>query len=95
LPGTDQIPAELIQTVGNTLQSEIQKLINPIWNKEELPQQWKESIMLPVYKEGDLIDCSNCRGLSLLPIMCKTVFSVLPKLTPYMDKIIGYRQCGF
>jgi hypothetical protein len=29
-PGTDQIPAELIQVEGNTLRSEINKLINCI-----------------------------------------------------------------
>jgi hypothetical protein len=36
------IPAELIQAEGETLQSKIHKLINIIWNKEELPDQWKE-----------------------------------------------------
>jgi hypothetical protein len=40
-PGTDQIPAELIKAVGETLYSEIHRLICSIWNKEELPQQWK------------------------------------------------------
>jgi hypothetical protein len=38
-PGVDQIPAELIQAGGETLRSEIHKLIKLIWNKEELPQQ--------------------------------------------------------
>jgi hypothetical protein len=36
-PGADQIPAELIQAGGETLHSEIPKLIKLIWNKEELP----------------------------------------------------------
>jgi hypothetical protein len=36
LPGTDQILAELIQAWGETLWCEILKIINPIWNKEEL-----------------------------------------------------------
>jgi hypothetical protein len=38
-PGTDQIPAEFIKAGGETLCSEIHKLICPIWNKEELTQQ--------------------------------------------------------
>jgi hypothetical protein len=38
-PGTDQIPAELTQAGGNTLRSEIHKLINCVWNKEKLPEQ--------------------------------------------------------
>jgi hypothetical protein len=36
---SDQIPAELIQAGGETLRSEIHKLNNSVWNKEELPDQ--------------------------------------------------------
>jgi hypothetical protein len=36
--------------------SEIHKLVNSIWNKEELPEQWKESIIVPIYKKGDKTD---------------------------------------
>jgi hypothetical protein len=56
--GTDQIPAKLIKAGVETLCSEIHKLICSIWNKEELPQQWKESIIIPIYKKGDKTDCS-------------------------------------
>jgi len=48
--GTDQILAELIKAEGETLCSEIHKFICSIWNKKELPQQWKESIIVPIYK---------------------------------------------
>jgi hypothetical protein len=41
------------------LLSVIHKLINTISNKEELPYQWKESIIVPVHKKGDKIDCNN------------------------------------
>jgi hypothetical protein len=34
-PGSDQIPAELIQAGGEILPSAIHKLINSVWNKEE------------------------------------------------------------
>jgi hypothetical protein len=44
--GTDHIAAELIKAGGETLYSEIDRLIFCIWNKEELPQQWKESIIV-------------------------------------------------
>jgi hypothetical protein len=39
-PGSDQIPAELIQAEGETLWSVIRKPINSILNKGELPDQW-------------------------------------------------------
>jgi hypothetical protein len=43
-PGADQIPAELIKAGGE---------ICCIWNKKEVPQQWKESIVVPIYNKGD------------------------------------------
>jgi hypothetical protein len=49
-PGSDQIPAELIQAGGETSRSEIHKLINCIWGKEELPDHWKEFIIVPIHK---------------------------------------------
>jgi len=49
---TDQIPAELIKIGGITVHSEIFKLFNTIWNKDELPQRWKESIIVSIYERG-------------------------------------------
>ena len=54
--GTDQIPAELIEAAGRTICSETQKLTNCIWNKEELPEEWKESVNVPIYQKGDKTD---------------------------------------
>ena len=45
-PGIDQIPAELIKAGGRTIFCAIHKLIISIWNKEELPEEWKESIIV-------------------------------------------------
>jgi hypothetical protein len=45
-PGSDEIPAEIIQAGGETLLSADHKLINSIWNKEKSPNRWKESILL-------------------------------------------------
>ena len=56
-PGFYQIPLELIKAGGRTIRSEIHKLINSIWNREELPEEWKESIIVPIYKKGDKTDC--------------------------------------
>ena len=48
-PGIDQIPAELFKAGGRTICGEIHKLIISIWNKEELPDEWKASIIVPIY----------------------------------------------
>ena len=47
-PGVDQIPAELIKAGGKTIRCEIHKLIISIWSKDELPEEWKGSIIAPI-----------------------------------------------
>jgi hypothetical protein len=59
LSGNDEITAELFKTGGESLRSEIHKVINSIWNEEELPQQWKNSSSAPICKKGNKTDCSN------------------------------------
>jgi hypothetical protein len=76
-PGNGQILAELIQAGGDVLlYREIYKLVNSVWNKEELPQQWKECIFVLIYKNGDKTKNSDFRGISLLPTTYKILFSL-------------------
>jgi hypothetical protein len=50
----------MFQAGGETWMSVIHKLINAIWNQGELPDQRKESIMLPIHKKGHKTDCNKC-----------------------------------
>jgi len=70
-PVIDQIPAEMIKSAVRKLPCEIHKFIIPVWNKEELPEEWKESIIVPNYKKGDKTDCSNYRGISFCQLRTK------------------------
>jgi hypothetical protein len=56
LPGSDRILAEPIQVGGEGLCSESHKHIIYMWNKEELPDQWKEPIIIQIYKKGEKTD---------------------------------------
>ena len=64
-PGTVQIPAALIKAGGRTIFPGIHEVINSIWKKKELPEEWKEFNIVPIYKKGDKTDCSNYTGMSL------------------------------
>jgi hypothetical protein len=95
-PSSNQIPAELIQAEGEILCSKIPKLINSIWNKEDLPNQWEKSTSVPIHKKGDKTDCSNYHGISRLSTSYKILSNILlSRLSPYTDEIIRDYQCGF
>jgi hypothetical protein len=53
-----QIPAQLIRAGSKTVRSEIHNSL-----QEELPEQLKESIIVPVYRKGDKTDNYHCYQL--------------------------------
>jgi len=95
-PDIDEIRAESFKAGGGTICGEIHKLITSIWKKEKLPEEWKESIIVPIHKKEDKADCNNYRGISRLPTTYKILSNILlSRLTPYAKEIIGDHQCGF
>jgi len=46
----------MIKPGDRRIRSEMHKFINYIVNKEELPEEWKELIIVPIYKKGDRTD---------------------------------------
>ena len=61
-----------------------------------MPEEWKESIIVPIYKKGDKTDCNSYRGISLLPTTYKIMSKILlSRLIPYAEEIIGDHQCRF
>jgi hypothetical protein len=61
-----------------------------------LPEEWKELITVYIYKMGDKTDCSNYRGILLLPTMYKILSNILlSRLAPYAKEIIGNHQFDF
>ena len=94
--GTFHIPAELVKAGGRKIGSENHELIKSMWNKEELPEEWKELIIVPIYKKGGKTDCSNYKGISLLLNTYKILSNLLPsRFTPYAGEITVGHQCGF
>jgi hypothetical protein len=48
-----------------------------ICKKEELSEQWKESIVVPIFKKGGKNCCNNYGGISLLPTAYKLLSNIL------------------
>ena len=94
--GIIQIPADLLKEGGRTIRSEIHKFTISIWNEEKLPEEWKESNILPINKKGEKTDCNNYSGISVLPTTYKILSNILlSKIILHAEEIIGDRQCGF
>jgi len=71
------------------------RCINSVWNKEEFPEEWKKSIVVPIYKKSDKTDCSNYRGITFVNYIQILSNILLLGLTRYAEEIIGENQHGF
>jgi hypothetical protein len=90
----------LIKSQQNWLKQRVEQFalrsIISIWSKEELPEEWKESIIVPLYKPGDEPDRSNYRGLSLTSTTYKILSNILlSRLTPCARKLQGIISADF
>jgi sorting nexin-29 len=95
-PGTNGIHSELTKKGGPELIRRTHQLIGGIWEKEEIPMQWKTSIICPIHKKGDRLDCHDYRGISLLSTMYKIYANIIKmRLETYSGSMIGEYQAGF
>jgi len=93
--GIDGIHLELIKYGRNKLLNRIYELVRQIWGEERIPEEWKETIIVPVYKKGDRDWCENYWGIAFGNTAYKILANIiLEKIKPYIEKISGEYQNG-
>lgn len=94
-PGIDQITNEMIKYGGKECWSELCKLYNKIIQQGEVPESWKTSITVPIFKKGDRSLPNNYRGITLLSSVMKLFTKILAMYissTGIAEEQQGFRQ---
>ena len=95
-PGADQITSEMVKYGGPYFQKKLHTLIAKVWESEKAPQDWKDAVIVTLYKKNDASDCDNYRGLSLLSVPGKVYTMLLMEpLQRCMENAVAESQCGF
>ena len=101
--GPDEIPAEAIKADIETTVNMLYSLFSKICEKEEVPAQWKEGIIIKLPRKGGLRDCNSYRGIMLLSTPGKVLNKVLlermkeavdPKLRDQQEDFRPHRSCA-
>ena len=96
--GAEGITAEVWKHGGPTTTERLQELIIRIWEAEEVPQQWKDTKLISIFKKkGDRVVCRNHRGIALLSVAGKIFAKImLIRLNEHItDSTCPKSQCGF
>ena len=94
--GADNIPAEQVQAGREDVITALTTICNKIWQTEEWPTPWTQSLVITLPKKGNLQQCQNHRTISLISHPSKVMLKIiLNRLKPQAEKIIAEEQAGF
>ena len=104
-PGKDGVPTDFLQAclqekslVESPMSEALLTLLNMAYTTGTIPASWEESVVISLPKDGDLADCSNYRGISLMPTPLKALAVMLATRisTAGEDKnLFSSTQAGF
>ena len=94
--GPDHIPPEALKADIKVTADILHELFIKIWNEGSFPSDWKEGHLVKIPKKGDVSNCNNYRGITLLSIPGK-VFNriILERIKDSVDGKLREEQAGF
>ena len=99
-PGPDGIIGELLKYAwkNDLILNFFVKLFNSLFENGIFPENWTESIVMPLYKKGDVNNPNNYRGISLCDVSSKVYSTIINnRLQEWVEEnnITGEFQAGF
>ena len=93
--GISGVCSEFLTCSGDVGVEAMTSICNSILNGESMPQDWMDSLLVPLYKgKGDARECGSYRGVKLLEHGMKVLERILDKRLRKKIKVDDM-QCGF
>ena len=91
----DGIPVELFQVLKDDSVKVLHSIGQQIWKTQQLPQDWKRSVFIPVPKKGNAKECSNYCTIALISHAGKVMLKILQtRLQQYVNQELPDIQAG-
>ena len=97
-PGSYAILDEIYKEGGTAVTGKLLTLVQVIWEKESVPQDFKDASIIHLYeRKGNREACDNHPGISLLSMAGKNVATVvLNRRNDHLEQgLLPESQCGF
>ena len=96
--GADGVSIRMLKTAFPSIGGIVLHIINTCITESDIPEQWKHSIVRPIFKSGNPSDPANFRPISLVPVIMKIVEKVIhQQLYHYLsyNHLLASTQHGF
>ena len=77
--GPDKLPTTLLKITASEIAEIVTFLFNQSYDSGELPEDWRNAHVVPIFKKGEKHDPSNYRPVSLTTVLCKLMEHVVYK----------------
>ena len=94
--GEDGLGIELFKFGPEKLAECMHRIIERIWDSEQLLEEWKEGVVTSIYKKGDKLDCENYRAITVSNAAYKVLSQILfRRLSSLVNGFVRSYQAGF
>ena len=96
--GPDSVPAFILKAAASQLAPALAKLFQKSLNTGEVPQEWRDALVVPIFKKGERHQPANYRPVSLTSITCKLLEHIVhSNIMQHFDRhrVLNDNQHGF
>ncbi len=97
-PGRDKVSQHILKNCSVEISVALEIIFNKSLNEGEIPDEWREANVTPLFKKGSKLSASNYRPVSLTSICCKIMEGIMrDRITSHLNKhnLISPSQHGF
>jgi len=97
-PGTDAMHPKFLKEVREELGGILSNIMEQSMKTGEIPQEWRDALIVPIFKKGNRNEASNYRPVSLTSIVCKVMERIIKdQMMEHYEKcrVILSSQHGF
>ena len=74
----------------------LHSICRQIWKTQQWPQDWKRSVLIPILKKGNAIECSNYRTIAPISHASRVMLKILQaRHQQYVNHELPDAQAGF
>ena len=94
--GPCDVPVKLFKAEGDTVVDKLHQICLGLWETGDWPEDWTESVFIPLLKKGDLKQCSNYRTIALVSHDSKILLRIISeRIRAKTETEIPEEQAGF
>ena len=96
IAGIDELNSNMLKLGAEAKVNWLKLTSDQIWLEETVPDDWRKQIIVPIYKKGSKLQCTNYRGISVMSVANKVAGkAILNRLKHVLDTQLEENQCGF